>query len=162
MDNEQEIDGAALVRWIARDETSRLPRLLGSMFADDGFEWRIAHASEATITLIRDSALPKAVHYAVLESGCVYVRADTEILEEVRAERPVHEQRVEEARAVLNRLRLVGSARLDDNAAVRLYDIVNPWFSDRRLPSVEQVQEAREYFERASPVTTQACDLMND
>lgn len=112
MDNEQEIDGAALVRWIARDVASRLPRLVGSIFADDNFEWRIAQSDGALMTLIHDSARPKAVHYAHLERGSVYVSADSEISNEVRTERPIHEKRVEDARAILNRLRLVGSARL--------------------------------------------------
>lgn len=162
MGDEKEIDGAQLVRWIARDEVSRVPRLLDSGFADDHHEWRVVATAGPMVTLTCDTAPPKTVHYRGLKDGSLYVSVDSGIWDDVQSERSDLERRVEAARAMLNERRLVGGVRPADTEAVRLYDIVNPWFSDRRLPSLDQVREARGYFERATPVTTQACDLMRD
>lgn len=163
MREECEIDGERVVRWISKDENSRLPRLQGQAFADADHVWRIDLENGSLITLACDDpAARKVVHYRFLGGGAVYFDAESDIPGEIEAETLPFERRVEEARARLNQLRLCGSVRLADTEAVSLFDIVSPWLTKRQLPSLKQLQQACEYFERSVPATKQACDLVGD
>lgn len=163
MSEEHEIDGERVVRWISKYEDSRLPRLQGQVFADADQVWRIDLVNGSLLTLACDDPVSrKVVHYRFLGGGTVYVDAESDIPGQIEAETLPFERRVEEARVRLNQLRLCGSVRLADTEAVSLLDIVSPWITKRQLPSLKQLHQACEYFERSVPATKQACDLVGD
>lgn len=163
MSEEPEIDGERVARWISKGEDSRLPRLRGQTFADADHVWRIDLVNGSLIALACDDPVArKVVHYRFLGGGTVYFDAESDIPGEIDAETLPFERRVLEARVRLNQLRLTGSVRLSDTEAVSLFDIVVAWNTNEQLPSLKQLHQACEYFERSVPATRQACELVGD